>query len=326
MLYLPGCSNLQKVPEISSSQIERLFLDGTAIEELPSSIERLSRLVTLNLQNCLRLEQLPESISKLKSLRDLYLSGCSNLQRLPDELGNLKALKRLNAKRIAAREVPSSIVYQFCSALTSKSDYQLFDLSNCFKLDRNELREIGEDAQQKIQLIATALWKTRDQKHHQQYRGTVSFPGGEIPNWFKMQSFGSAVALKLPPEFFGCLLNSNSKLNTVDWRVAFGDTLLLGNIIDDDNSETGHVYLTYNFSGKYFDAVEESYFNSNNEALIQFYVKHLFGGKLMESCEITKCGIRLFYAQDFRESAENSSCRSYGTDVEEELPPKRLKH
>lgn len=193
------------------------------------------------------------------------------------------------------------------------------------------------------------------QKHHQQYRGTVSFPGGEIPNWFKMQSFGSAVALKLPPGWFNnkfvgfafCAVVSfldhhrhrqddsqsflvayEFKLKTEHggWRVAFGDTLLLGNIIDDDNSETGHVYLTYNFSGKYFDAVEESYFNSNNEALIQFYVKHLFGGKLMESCEITKCGIRLFYAQDFRESAENSSCRSYGTDVEEELPPKRLKH
>ena len=95
-------------PELSCN-IEELSLDGTAIQELPSSIERLSSLILLNLGNCLRLEGLPSKICKLKSLECLNLAGCSNLQRFPNELGNLEALKELKAEGIAIREVPSKI-------------------------------------------------------------------------------------------------------------------------------------------------------------------------------------------------------------------------
>ncbi|KAK9224731.1 hypothetical protein WN943_009767 [Citrus x changshan-huyou] len=108
-LILSGCSNLMSFPELSCN-IEELYLDGTAIQELPSSIDRLSSLILLNLRNCSRLEGLPSKICKLKSLERLNLSGCSNLQRLPNELGNLEALKELKAEGIAIREVPSSIV------------------------------------------------------------------------------------------------------------------------------------------------------------------------------------------------------------------------
>ncbi|KAK9221149.1 hypothetical protein WN944_009574 [Citrus x changshan-huyou] len=108
-LILSGCSNLMSFPELSCN-IEELSLDGTAITELPSSIDRLSSLILLNLGNCSRLEGLPSKICKLKSLERLNLAGCSNVERLPDELGNLEALKELRAERIAIREVPSSIV------------------------------------------------------------------------------------------------------------------------------------------------------------------------------------------------------------------------
>ncbi|KAK9181035.1 hypothetical protein WN944_024172 [Citrus x changshan-huyou] len=49
-LYLGGCSNLKRFPEISCN-IEDLDLKETAIEELPSSIGNLSRLVDLDLTN-----------------------------------------------------------------------------------------------------------------------------------------------------------------------------------------------------------------------------------------------------------------------------------
>ncbi|KAK9200335.1 hypothetical protein WN944_015532 [Citrus x changshan-huyou] len=42
-LDLSGCSKLKRLPEISSGNISWLFFRGTAIEELPSSIERLLR-------------------------------------------------------------------------------------------------------------------------------------------------------------------------------------------------------------------------------------------------------------------------------------------
>ncbi|KAL5845650.1 hypothetical protein ACOSQ3_009174 [Xanthoceras sorbifolium] len=110
-LVLSGCSNLKTFSEISCN-VEELFLDETAIEELPSSsIEYLSRLVMLNLNNCSRLASLPSNICKLKSLEYLYLSGCSKLESLPDDLGSLGALKELEVEGTAIREVPLSVAY-----------------------------------------------------------------------------------------------------------------------------------------------------------------------------------------------------------------------
>ncbi|KAL5778555.1 hypothetical protein ACOSQ2_009292 [Xanthoceras sorbifolium] len=109
-LILSGCSELKTFPEVSCN-IKELFLDGTSIEELPSSIEQLSRLVTLNLENCSGLACISSSICKLKSLEKLNLSGCSKIDNLPDDLGNLEALKELKAEGLAIREVPSSIVH-----------------------------------------------------------------------------------------------------------------------------------------------------------------------------------------------------------------------
>ena len=45
-----------------------LFLDGSAIPELPSSIGRLNGLVSLNLTDCKKLASLPQSICELTSL------------------------------------------------------------------------------------------------------------------------------------------------------------------------------------------------------------------------------------------------------------------
>ncbi|KAL5781429.1 hypothetical protein ACOSP7_006458 [Xanthoceras sorbifolium] len=60
-LILSGCLELKTFPEVSCN-IKELFLDGTAIEELPSSMEQLSKLVTLNLENCSGLACIPISI------------------------------------------------------------------------------------------------------------------------------------------------------------------------------------------------------------------------------------------------------------------------
>ncbi|XP_038719764.1 disease resistance-like protein DSC1 isoform X2 [Tripterygium wilfordii] len=66
-LYLGGCSRLKKFPEVSL-KIQVLILDGTAIEEIPSTICNLKSLVALDLAGCTRLRHLPTNIYKLKSL------------------------------------------------------------------------------------------------------------------------------------------------------------------------------------------------------------------------------------------------------------------
>ncbi|XP_044509860.1 disease resistance-like protein DSC1 isoform X2 [Mangifera indica] len=117
-----GCSKLKKFPKVSWDMKE-LYLDKTAIEELPLLIENLSRLVILNLKNCSMLQRLPSNIHQLKSLKHLNLSGCLKLHGLPDKLGKLQALKVLKAERVAVGEIPTSILNLSC--------LEELDLTNC---------------------------------------------------------------------------------------------------------------------------------------------------------------------------------------------------
>ncbi|XP_044504964.1 disease resistance protein RPP2B-like isoform X2 [Mangifera indica] len=108
-VFFTGCSNLDTVPSLSCN-VEKLSLDGTAIRELSSSIENLSKLVTLNLHGCTRLENLPNDIDKLKSLKHLILDGCSRLESLPSGIGELKSLGYLTLNDCSRLEsLPSSI-------------------------------------------------------------------------------------------------------------------------------------------------------------------------------------------------------------------------
>ncbi|KAH9726269.1 ADP-ribosyl cyclase/cyclic ADP-ribose hydrolase [Citrus sinensis] len=96
-LDLSGCSKLKRLPEISSGNISWFFLRGTAIEELPSSIERLPRLglpeylgqfslpIVLNLVKT-NIERIPKSINQLVMLRYVLLSYSERLQSSPKPL------------------------------------------------------------------------------------------------------------------------------------------------------------------------------------------------------------------------------------------------
>ncbi|XP_044509855.1 disease resistance-like protein DSC1 isoform X2 [Mangifera indica] len=121
-VILSGCSKLKKFPKVSWDMKE-LYLDETAIEELPLSIENLSRLVILNLKNCSMLQRLPSNIHQLKSLKHLNLSGCLKLYGWLDKLGKLQALKVLKAERVAIGEIPTSILNLSC--------LEELDLTNC---------------------------------------------------------------------------------------------------------------------------------------------------------------------------------------------------
>ncbi|KAH9782080.1 Disease resistance-like protein DSC1 [Citrus sinensis] len=79
VLNLRDCKSLKSLPAgIYLEFLKELdLLNGTAIEEQPSTIECLYKLFGL---------------CKLKLLKYLTLNGCSNLQRLPDELRNLETL------------------------------------------------------------------------------------------------------------------------------------------------------------------------------------------------------------------------------------------
>ncbi|KAK0599679.1 hypothetical protein LWI29_007561 [Acer saccharum] len=115
-LNLANCSGLESFPEISEiwetmEGLQFLELSGTAIKELPHSIEHLNGLDELFLRRCKNLEELPSSICNLTSLRCLYLSDCSKLEILPDNFGNLKSLKELSIDRTAISQLPSTMMH-----------------------------------------------------------------------------------------------------------------------------------------------------------------------------------------------------------------------
>ena len=70
---LSNCSRLEKLPNFHPEMecLNTLYLYGSGIREVPSSIEHLTKLETLRLFSCKNLRDLPDSIYKLQQLRYL---------------------------------------------------------------------------------------------------------------------------------------------------------------------------------------------------------------------------------------------------------------
>ncbi|KAI5314458.1 hypothetical protein L3X38_043634 [Prunus dulcis] len=110
-LDLTGCSEFEDFPEIwePMGHLKVLLLNGTAVKELPSSIECLFGLTRIGLKICKRLVSLPPSILKLKSLYGLDLTGCSEFEDFPEIWEPMGHLKFLLLNGTAVKELPSSI-------------------------------------------------------------------------------------------------------------------------------------------------------------------------------------------------------------------------
>ena len=126
-LDLSGCSKYDKLPEDLGNivSLKELILSGTAIKELPSSVEFLISLYSLNLTDCKNFVFLPSTICSLKSLRQIFLCGCSKFVNLPENLGNLEGLHTLHLKGTAIEELPSSV-----GCLTALMSLNLKDCKN----------------------------------------------------------------------------------------------------------------------------------------------------------------------------------------------------
>ncbi|XVF78471.1 hypothetical protein PTKIN_Ptkin14bG0136200 [Pterospermum kingtungense] len=128
IFILSGCPNIQRFPEIDGKMkcLLELFLDGTGIEGLPSSIGHLNRLKLLDLRDCKSLRSLPTKIFGMGSLEKLILSGCSNLERFPEIDGKMECLLELYLDETGIEELPFSIGHL--------SGLKLLDLRDCKSL------------------------------------------------------------------------------------------------------------------------------------------------------------------------------------------------
>ncbi|XP_018441634.1 disease resistance protein RPS6 [Raphanus sativus] len=84
-LNLNGCSQLRSFPDISSN-ISILFLNQTAIEEVPPRIENFSSLESMEMWECKQLQSISPKVFKLSNL-EVYFSDCEKLTevRWPEE-------------------------------------------------------------------------------------------------------------------------------------------------------------------------------------------------------------------------------------------------
>ncbi|XP_030497361.2 disease resistance protein RPV1 isoform X1 [Cannabis sativa] len=109
-LYLCNCSSLKNIPEIMwpVESLTELYLRGTGIEKLPSSIGNLISLVTLDLDSCDNFKSIPDNIFQLCSLNQLILTNCPKLESLPHSISSL-SLTSLDLSESNIIEIPSSI-------------------------------------------------------------------------------------------------------------------------------------------------------------------------------------------------------------------------
>ena len=96
-LDLSGCSNFDNLPKNLGNVkgLKRLELMGTAIKELPSSIERLTGLTSLYICYCKNLVCLPNTTCGFKFYGALDLSTCSRFKNLPENPWIIKDLGML---------------------------------------------------------------------------------------------------------------------------------------------------------------------------------------------------------------------------------------
>ncbi|KAH9725712.1 ADP-ribosyl cyclase/cyclic ADP-ribose hydrolase [Citrus sinensis] len=230
-LKLSGCSKFRKFPEIwgSMKDLTELFLDGTSISEVPSSIELLTGLQLLNLNNCNDLVRLPSGINGLKSLQPLNLSGCSKLENVPETLGQIESLEELDISGTAIRRPASSIFlmkniktlsFSGCCGQPSSTSWhlqflfnwkrrssdlgalRLISLSGALKLRKSyctlincigSLKLLGNNGLE-FSMVREYLKEVSDQRNF----FFIVVPGSEIPKWFMYQNEGSSITVRRP--------------------------------------------------------------------------------------------------------------------------------
>ncbi|XP_075649161.1 TMV resistance protein N-like [Castanea sativa] len=148
ILILSKCSNLKRIPEFGENMehVTKLYLDGTTITKLPTSIGNLTGVASLNARDCKNLMSLPSTLFNMKSLKYLNLSGCSKLENL----GNVESVDMIGTlKNIAFGWFQLLPFYPMSRSSESKSLLlsSLFGLSSLRELNLSNcsLKEIPND-------------------------------------------------------------------------------------------------------------------------------------------------------------------------------------
>ncbi|KAJ0794695.1 putative TIR domain, P-loop containing nucleoside triphosphate hydrolase [Helianthus annuus] len=134
----------------SHSNLQQLKFGGNDIDNLPSSIGNLHKLVNLSIERCSKLKSLPGSICSLQRLRVLSPVHCG-IEELPEDIGQLECLEWLNLSYSKVKHLPDSIcklknlktlVLEGCKVLKLPEDVGQIDSLNKLDLRLSKIRDI----------------------------------------------------------------------------------------------------------------------------------------------------------------------------------------
>ncbi|XP_023640559.1 probable disease resistance protein RPP1 isoform X5 [Capsella rubella] len=215
ILELTNCLLFKFFPDISTN-LRTLNLRGTAIEEVPSSIESWSRLNDLRMTYSVKLKECPHAFDVITEL-DVDDKGIQELPPWINRFSRLKSLKLIRCKKLVSLpQIPDAthnIVAEDCESLeTLDCSFQNPNISlnfaKCFKLNQ-EARDL--------------IIRTRTSEY-------AVLPGGEVPSYFTHRATtGDSLTVKL-----------NEKPLPTSMR--FKACILLVNESDDETCF--HVYVT----------------------------------------------------------------------------------
>ncbi|KAJ0794891.1 putative TIR domain, P-loop containing nucleoside triphosphate hydrolase [Helianthus annuus] len=96
------------IPSHSNNSLQLLNFCDNDVENLPTSIGNLHRLVYLYVTDCVKLKSLPASICSLQHLKVLDLQRCG-IEELPENIGQLECLEKLDFTYLKVKYLPESI-------------------------------------------------------------------------------------------------------------------------------------------------------------------------------------------------------------------------
>ncbi|KAK9923704.1 hypothetical protein M0R45_032108 [Rubus argutus] len=235
-LDLSYCESLVSVPDSiwELNRLEDFGLDGCLkLKKLPpsSSVILGSLISYLDLSGCTSLEEIPDGLMIcLTSLTSLILRNCEGLQSLT---GLPCLLRILDVDGCTNLRVVSFSMAAVTQGLDQTRDEENYSFRSCINLERNAKNNIIDNAQLRIMRMATAYSKHKqiNQEFKNRYLSNeyssfrIVYPGNEIPPWFRYQTEGSSITIKLPVH--------PSHTNTNFWQICLCAVLT----IDEDEDE-----------------------------------------------------------------------------------------
>ncbi|ESQ55428.1 hypothetical protein EUTSA_v10027324mg, partial [Eutrema salsugineum] len=230
-------------------------------------------------------------IKKLHLLKSLYLKHCQKLISLSILPSNLQYLDAHGCISLETVAKPMMLI------VVAERTHSTFVFTDCFKLNGDAQENIVAHAQLKSQILGNGSL----QRNHKvpslftlglvmEPLAGVSFPGNDLPLWFRHQIIGSSMETDLLPhwcddKFIGFSLCAVVSFNDYEDKTP-------------RRFSSDHVFISYN---NCFHAKKSHDLNRccNTTASFKFFVTDDGVAKRkLDCCEVVKCGMSLLHAPD----------------------------